>query len=105
MLLGDLLAAARRSAGGFERWLRAEDPELADRFVAAAAADRRSLAGWLRMAMADFDHHASEEDWATLVSHMRDDADPGRTCLLGMLEWGLAAAGAPAPSRPATDQE
>ncbi|HET7410015.1 MAG TPA: hypothetical protein VFJ13_07425, partial [Paracoccaceae bacterium] len=87
MLMGDLLGAARRSAGGFERWLRDEDPDLAAGLAAAAAADGESPAAWLRMAVADFDRFASEEDWATLVSRMRDDADPGSRCLLTMLKW------------------
>lgn len=96
MLMGDILAAARRSAAGFERWLRDEDPDLAARLARAAAADGTSPAGWTRMAIADFDRHASEEDWATLVSRLREDPDPGSRCLLTMLDWRLAAAG-PAP--------
>lgn len=94
MLMGDILAAARRSTDGFEHWLRAADPTLADRLGKAATAEGVSPAGWARIAIADFDRHASEEDWASLVSRLRDDADPGRRCLLSMLEWRLAAAGA-----------
>lgn len=91
MLMGDILAAARRSAGGFEQWLRGADPALAADFTAAAVADDTTQASWLRMAIADFERFASEEDWATLVSQLRDDADPGSKCLLAMLKWRLVA--------------
>lgn len=89
MLMGDLLAAARRSTSGFESWLREADPKLAERLALAAAADQVSPGEWLRISVADFDRLASEEDWATLVSRLRDDADPGSRCLLSMLEWRL----------------
>ena len=104
MLMGDVLASARRSAGGFERWLRDEDPDLAARLAAAAAAEGESPAAWLRMAIADFDRFASEEDWATLVSHMRDDADPGSRFLLAVLEWRLAAAGSQPAFRSSSEE-
>lgn len=94
MMLGDILTAARRSAGAVERWLAHADPALAGRLSAAAAAEGESPASFVRMAVADFNRFASEEDWATLVSRLRDDADPGTICLVAMLEWRLAAAAA-----------
>jgi hypothetical protein len=90
MMLGDLLAAAGRSAAEFERGLAAVEPELARRLDAAAAADGEAAAGYLRVAVADFGRFASEEDWATLTSRLRDSAAPGTACLRAMLEWRLA---------------
>lgn len=101
MMLGDLLASARRSAAGVEHWLGAADPALAARLAAAALREGVSPAEYVRIAVADFTRFASEDDWATLVSRMRDDAEPGTACLLAMLEWRLAASLGP-PSRPAT---
>ena len=92
MMIGDILAAARRSASEVERWLGAADPELAAELVAAAAAEGETLAGFVRIAVADFDRYAPEEDWATLTSRLRDSAEPGTVCLISMLEWRLAAA-------------
>lgn len=92
MMLGELLAAARRSAGGFQAWLEASNPELAQRVAAAAAHEGVGTASWVRSAMADFNRFAGEEDWATLISSIRDSGDPGTVCLLGMADWRLNAA-------------
>lgn len=91
MMLGDLLAAARRSAPGIGRWLEAAHPALAARLAAAAEAEGVTPAGFVRIAVADFGRFATEDDWTTLISRLRDDADPGATCLLAMLDWRLAA--------------
>lgn len=105
-MLGDLLAAARDSAGGFGAWLAASDPDLAARVEEAAAREGSSPTGFVRAAVADFGRFASEEDWATLVSHLRGAvADPGSVCLVAMVEWRLEALGAhwrhdPSSSRP-----
>lgn len=93
MMLGDLLAAARASAGSFQSWLEASDPALAARVEAAAEGERVTPAGFVRAAVADFSRLASEEDWATLVSSMRDDTDPGTVCLLAMVHWRLTVRG------------
>ena len=93
MLLGDLLAAARTSAGSFQSWLEASDPALAVRVEAAAESESMSPACFVRAAVADFARLAAEEDWATLLSSMRDDADPGTVCLLAMVRWRLSARG------------
>ena len=92
-MLGDLLASARASAASFQAWLESSDPDLAARV--AVAADREGLApaSFVRTAVADFSRLAAEEDWATLVSSMRDDADPGTVCLLAMVHWRLTARG------------
>lgn len=89
VMMGDLLKAARDSAGSFQPWLEASDPELAADVSAAAAREGLTAAGFTRVAVADFSRLASEEDWATLVSSMRDSADPGAVCLLAMVHWRL----------------
>lgn len=91
--LGDLLGAARRSAPGFASWLGSADPELARAVDRAAAIESLSAAGFARMAIADFSRFAGEEDWATLVSALRDSADPGAECLRAMVHWRLTAPG------------
>lgn len=91
MLLGDLLAAARASAGSFYYWLERSDPMLAEKASAAAQREGLDTSAFLRVAVADFSRFASEEDWATLVSSLRDSGDPGADCLLAMLHWRLTA--------------
>jgi hypothetical protein len=92
-MLGDLLAEARRSTGAFQAWLEASDPALAEAVAAAAARDGLSPAGFVRVAVADFSRFASEEDWATLTSSMRDSGEPGTVCLLAMVHWRLTVRG------------
>jgi hypothetical protein len=99
MMLGDVLAAARRSGAGIEKWLEPADPELWKTLQSEMMRHHGDPADFARMAVADFSEHASEEDWAMLVSRMRDAADPGRALLLTMMRWRLAvaqASGAPA---------
>lgn len=88
-MLGDLLAAARDDAGRFHNWIRSCDPELAEDIAAAAVREGLSPTSYVRVAMADFARHASEEDWATLTSSLRSSEDPGTTCLLAMVHWRL----------------
>ena len=92
-LLGDLLTEARRSASSFLSWLKTSDPKLAGDVVAAADREGFTPAGFVRVAVADFSRLASEEDWATLVSSLRDSSDPGTVCLLAMVHWRLTARG------------
>ncbi|MGZ9111479.1 MAG: hypothetical protein ACXW3X_10445 [Rhodoplanes sp.] len=87
-MLGDLLAAARDSAGTFQAWLAASDPELAARVTEAAVREGDSPAAFVRAAVFDFNRFASEEEWATLTSRLRDGSDdPGIVCLVAMVEW------------------
>lgn len=97
-MLGDLLAAARRSSGEFILWLNAADPELAARVAEAASLWGVTATSFVRTAMADFSRHASEEDWATLTSHLKNTDDPGTACLLGMTHWRLTLAAAQPPN-------
>ncbi len=90
-MLGQMLAAARDASGGFMGWLRASEPKLAGQVEAAAAATGMSPTGYVRAAVADFSRFASEEDWATLTSSLRDSDDPGTVCLLAMVHWRLTA--------------
>src|SRR3546814_6979313 len=82
MMLGDMLAAARKSAGRFQAWLEGSNPALAAQVVERAAIQGLSPAAYVRVAVADFASLASEEDWATLISRVRDSGDPGTVCLL-----------------------
>lgn len=92
-MLGDILAAARNSAAGFQAWLQTSDPALAAQVGKAAAIIGVGPSGYARMAIADFSRFASEEDWATLTSSMRDSDDPGTVCLLAMVHWRLTVPG------------
>lgn len=91
-MLGDMLAAARDSSGRFHRWLCASEPELAGRVERTAAAAGLTPTAFVRTAVADFARLADEEDWATLVSSLRDSEDPGTVCLLAMVHWRLTVA-------------
>ena len=92
-MLGDILAAARSSSSGFQAWLDRSDPALAADVKQAAAAHGLTPTGYVRTAMADFNRFASEEDWATLTSSLRNSDDPGTVCLLAMVHWRLTARG------------
>lgn len=98
VMLGDLLAAARERSGSFARWLVASDPGLAAQVEAAAAEGGMTPTGYVRAAVADFTRFASEEDWATLTSSLRDSDEPGTVCLLAMVHWRLTAKGCEAHS-------
>lgn len=98
-MLGDILAAARRSSAGFQTWLERSDPQLAARVNDAAASMAMTPAEYSRAAIADFNRFAAEEDWATLTSSLRNTDDPGTVCLLAMVHWRLTAGGCQKHSR------
>lgn len=104
-MLGDLIAAARRSAGAFHAWLAECDPALAGRVAGAASALDMSAASYARMAVSDFARFAPEEDWATLTSSIRDAPDPGTVCLLAMVHWRLTAKGCATHSHSASEHQ
>lgn len=91
LMLGDILAEARRSAAGFERLVETADPVLSQEMRAAAQHSGDTVAGFARAAVADFSRFADEEDWAQLTRIIRDDADPGTVCIIAMVRWRLAA--------------
>lgn len=91
MMLGDVLAAARDSGAGIETWLKPADPDLWDALQAEAGRRHAAPAEIVRMAMAGFSDRAAEEDWAALISRMRDAEDPGRALVMTHLRWWLGA--------------
>lgn len=91
--LGDILAAAKRSAGCFERWLDTADPALAEAIRQAAEQEGSTPAGYARIAVADFSRLASADTWTRLAGLARDSSDPGLACLAAMVRWHLAQAG------------
>ena len=90
MMLGDVLAAARKSAGGFEAWLSAADPDFAAALSEAAAREHETVAAFARVAVVEFAEFATDEEWMTLMSNLRDSADPGLECLARMCMRRLA---------------
>jgi len=92
-MLGDVLAAARKSSSSFEAWLERSDPELGEEVGHAAKRQGLSVTGYVRGAIADFNRFAPEEDWASLTSSLRNTDDPGTECLLAMVQWRLTARG------------
>jgi hypothetical protein len=92
-ILGDILGAARNASAGFQDWLERSDPEVAGAVKQAAVAHGITPTGYVRMAIADFNRFASEEDWATLTSSLKNTDDPGTTCLVAMAHWRLNVPG------------
>jgi hypothetical protein len=92
-LLGDLLGAARRDSSRFVSSVGAIDPAFARGLAEAARQLDLDPGAFVRLALSDFSRLASEEDWATLMSGVRDSADPAMTCLAGMVHWRMSAAG------------
>jgi hypothetical protein len=92
-LLGDLLAAARHRTSDVEALIGGVDSLLAAGLKRTAAAEGLSASTFARVAVADFSRFASEQDWATLISSMRDNDDPGAACLAGMVHWRLRVKG------------
>jgi hypothetical protein len=88
-MLGDILAAAKDSAGSFQAWLLRSDPDLLRQVASAARESGLTNTAYVRAAVADFARFAAEEDWATLTSSLRDSDDPGTVCLLAMVHWRL----------------
>lgn len=92
MMLGDILAAARDRSGAFAAWLEAADPALSRSVAHTARRDGTTPEGVARGAVAEFSRSASEEEWAGLMSKLRDSDDPGMACLDRMVRWRIAAA-------------
>lgn len=90
MMLGDYLAAARTAGADVQGWLDQTGPQCADALARLAAAEGISPTRAARLAVADFSRAAGDEDWATLISHVRDAADPGLACLAAMIDWRVA---------------
>jgi len=72
-----------------EAWLQPADPVLWAALNTAAQGEHSDPATFARAAIAEFSERAAEEDWAMLISRMREAGDPGRACLLTMMRWRL----------------
>lgn len=88
--LGDLLSFSHSSSADLEAWLANADVTLAGRIRDQSVLRGESTAQFVRIAVADFTAEASEEDWASLMSAVRDAADPGAACLARMTAFRLA---------------
>lgn len=87
--LGDVLALSQQSSAQLSTWLRAVDPEAAERLGEEAARREESPAQFLRIAVSDFISEADEEAWASLISAARDAGDPGAVCAARMIAFRL----------------
>lgn len=92
MMLGEVLAAARRSPDAMEAFLSVADPILSQRMQREAASAGQSVADWVGYTVGWFETHAKGEDWATLTSRLRSSPTPGDECLWFMIERRLTAA-------------
>lgn len=90
MMLGDYLALAKNAGADIQGWLAAAGPVQARALEKLAATEKISPARAARIAVADFSRFASEEDWATLISYVRDAADPALACLGAIVDWRLS---------------
>ena len=88
--LGDLLSFSRSSSADLEAWLGCADATLAEQIRGQSTLRGERIAQFVRIAVADFMAEASEEDWASLMSAVRDAADPGAVCLAKMTAFRLA---------------
>ena len=87
--LGDVLALSQQWSAQLSTWLRAVDPEAAERLGEEAARREESPAQFLRIAVSDFISEADEEAWASLISAARDAGDPGAVCAARMIAFRL----------------
>src|SRR5690606_31639433 len=58
-MMGDLLAAARDNAGGFEKWLECADRDAAGRLRNAASANNVTPSAFVRKSVAEFSRFAA----------------------------------------------
>lgn len=87
-MLGQLLATAS-DPQALARWLE-DSPGLARLVDEARGGADAAPALVVRRAVAGFSEAASEEDWAQLMTRIRQADDPGRACLQAMLGWQVA---------------
>lgn len=85
--LGEFLAFNRRSSAELRVWLQAREPSLIDRLAKEADVRGETIAQFLRIATADFMAEADEEAWASLISALRDGADPGAVCVARVTDF------------------
>jgi hypothetical protein len=87
-MLGDILALARKSAADLDRLALPE--ALIARARHAAALEGQSPQSFVRSAVGDFSLNAHPDEWAQLMTRLRDCDDPGVVCLETMIERRLA---------------
>jgi hypothetical protein len=92
LMLGDILALARKSAADLDRLGLPE--VLVARAHEAAAREGQSPQSFVRAAVGDFSHNAHPDEWTQLMTRLRECDDPGAVCLETMLERRLAHLGA-----------
>jgi len=85
--LGEFLAFNRRSSAELRTWLEGQDPALIERLAKEADVRGETIAHFLRIATADFMAEADEETWASLISALRDGADPGAACVVRVMDF------------------
>lgn len=85
--LGEFLAFNRKSSAELRAWLQRQDPVLIERLAKEADVRGESIAHFLRIATADFMAEADEETWASLISALRDGADPGVVCVARVMDF------------------
>jgi len=85
--LGEFLAFNRKSSAELRAWLQRQDPTLIERLAKEADVRGESIAHFLRIATADFMAEADEETWASLISALRDGADPGAVCVARVMDF------------------
>lgn len=90
LILGDIISLGMQSSDQLGAWLGAADPQTAQRLGEEAARREESPAQFLRIAVSDFISEADEEAWASLVSAVRDAADPGAACAARMIAFRLS---------------
>ena len=88
LMLGDILALARKSAGELQR-IGLPD-ELIERAVSAAEREQLSPQSFVRAAVGEFSRNAHPDEWTQLMTRLRDSDDPGAACLQAMIERRLA---------------
>lgn len=86
--LGQLLSAAA-DPQSLQRWIEAS-PGLARAIDSVRGGADLAPALVARRAVAEFSEAAGEEDWARLMTRIRQSDDPGRACLETMLGWKAA---------------
>lgn len=97
LMLGDILALARKSAADLDRLALPE--ELVARAHDAAEREGQSPQSFVRAAVGDFSRNAHPDEWTQLMTRLRECDDPGAVCLETMIERRLAHLAAPETAR------
>lgn len=97
LMLGDILALARKSAADLDRLALPE--ELVARAHDAAEREGQSPQSFVRAAVGDFSRNAHPDEWTQLMTRLRECGDPGAVCLETMIERRLAHLAAPETAR------